>query len=150
MNRLIGIAGALAAIGLAACGGSLARPDAAGGTGGSTGGNGGSRWDAGSDLIDAISTVDAYYCNLGLVLPAPPVPGASCQYMIPIPSCLGADPSRIGVVVDGMEIPKDTSHANGWDYVDNEMTVQIYGPTCDALQSGSATSVVIAFKFPLP
>ena len=151
MRREIGIAVALAAINLAGCGGSLTTPDAAGGAGGGTGGTGGIRWDAGSDLSDAIFTFDAYYCNLGLILPAPPVPGASCQYMIPMPTCLGADPSHIGVVVDGIEIPRDTSHMNGWDYLDAEMTaVQIYGPNCDALESGSAPTVVISFKFPLP
>ena len=51
------------------------------------------------------------------------------------------------MIVDGNELPKDTNHANGWDYTSTGMTaVQVYGSTCDAIMNGQAKSVEIVFK----
>ena len=50
-------------------------------------------------------------------------------------------------MVGGLEIPRDTSHTNGWDLVDSSATaIQIYGPVCDDIESGKVTSVSIVFR----
>jgi hypothetical protein len=37
--------------------------------------------------------------------------------------------------------------ADGWEYTSTGMTaVQVYGPQCDAIKNGNATSVEIVFK----
>jgi hypothetical protein len=50
-------------------------------------------------------------------------------------------------VVDGVEIPRDTAHANGWDYTDSSQnTIEIDGPLCDGIKAGTVTSVQIIIK----
>jgi hypothetical protein len=72
---------------------------------------------------------------------------ASCTFTVPNPPNDMTDRAHIGVIVDGKELTKDTSHANGWDYTSTGMTaVQVYGSTCDAIMNGSAKSVEIVFK----
>jgi hypothetical protein len=139
-SRAIGIAVVLAAVHLASCGGSLIAPGGAGGMGGGAAG------DAGSGLGGAINTYDAPTC-FGPSPPAVAVAGQSCQYLIPPLPCDGADPAFISVQVDGTAIPRDLNRVSGWDYTDDTMTaIEIYGPTCDALQNGSAMTVVIVFR----
>ena len=72
----------------------------------------------------------------------------SCTFSIPNPPPPGTDAAHIGVVINGTtELPKDTSHTNGWDYTSTGMTaVQVYGPTCDAILSNSPPKVEIVFK----
>jgi hypothetical protein len=71
---------------------------------------------------------------------------ATCTFTVPEPTG-DTDRAHIAVVVNGAEIPKDTNHANGWDYTSTGMTaVQIYGPTCDGIMNGSITNVQIVFK----
>jgi hypothetical protein len=70
-----------------------------------------------------------------------------CIYMIPPPPNSTVSTDRIGVLVNGNEIPQDTTNRNGWSYRDASHTrVQIYGPTCDAILAGSVQSVAIVFK----
>lgn len=49
-------------------------------------------------------------------------------------------------------VPRDSSHASGWDYNAQNQTVTFYGSTCSELQSGSVTKVDIVFgcNQPLP
>jgi hypothetical protein len=71
----------------------------------------------------------------------------SCTFTVPTAPSSDTDAAHIGVIVDGKELTKDTSHANGWDYTSTGMTaVQVYGPTCDAIMNGSAKKVEIVFK----
>jgi len=107
--------------------------------GGSGGGNGGAGGAGG-----AITGMNCFSVGMS----AAPVVAAACQYLIPDPPCSDADRLHIGVLVGGVEIPKDATHTNGWDYVDPTPTaVEIYGPKCDAVDGGAApTVVVIVFK----
>jgi len=51
------------------------------------------------------------------------------------------------VRVDGVEIPRDRQHLNGWDHVDaTKMSVEIYGPACEALSSGQPHTVTVFWK----
>jgi hypothetical protein len=57
--------------------------------------------------------------------------GVAGTLHVPVPDPPNADTDRahIGVVVNGTELKKDTTHTNGWDYTSTGMTaVQVYGP----------------------
>ena len=77
-------------------------------------------------------------------VPVQSVPGAPCNFELPAPPCDAVDRGDVEVIVDGTAIARDASHLNGWDYAD-VAEIQIYGPTCDAIAAGSATSVSIMF-----
>jgi hypothetical protein len=108
----------VAAAGLAGCGGSLARPE------------GGIDWAC-------------------LDVPVQPLAGTSCRFAVPPPpECNAhADRAHIGVAVAGSEIPRDSNHVNGWDYMDDTLvTFDVYGPSCDAITASPTTPVSVVFK----
>jgi hypothetical protein len=72
------------------------------------------------------------------------VPGMPCRFPIPAPPCDVVDSQHIHVIVNGTMIAEDTSHTNGWDY-SSFTTVDIYGPSCDAITAGTVTAVSIQF-----
>lgn len=56
------------------------------------------------------------------------------------------DPSKLYVFVDGGDsVPKDPSHANGWDYSSATNTVTFYGMICDALKAGTVDDVQVVY-----
>jgi hypothetical protein len=68
-----------------------------------------------------------------------------CIFALPIAPA-GGD-YRFGIVVNGTEIPRDTTHVNGWDLTDASQTaIEIYGPICDAVKAGQVTSVQVVIK----
>jgi hypothetical protein len=70
----------------------------------------------------------------------------SCVFPVPDPPNTDTDRAHIGVKVNGTELPRDTTHTNGWDYTSDAMTsVQVYGPNCNTIMAGTA-SVQIVFK----
>ena len=73
---------------------------------------------------------------------------ATCTFQIgPPPTSDGTtDLKFIKVFGDNLEIMKDTSHANGYDYTDSTMNaIQVYGPLCDQIMSGAIHDVTVAF-----
>ena len=79
-------------------------------------------------------------------IPVQSLPGTPCLYQIPPPPCDYVDSFDIQVIADGTTIPHDVTHTGGWDYADvNGGTIQIYGPSCDAITAGTATAVSIKF-----
>jgi hypothetical protein len=138
---------AVALLSVAGCGGSLSPPDGAGGNAGTGTGDTGNGGITGSD--GAIGPLDAQG-DIATCLdeaPATPVAGMPCHYAIPVPPCDFEDRSHIEVRLGGVEIPRDTTHTNGWDYTDPTFTaVDIYGPSCDALTSGTLTTVTVVYR----
>jgi len=66
-----------------------------------------------------------------------------CAFQLPPPG-IDLDLAHIAVIVDGTQIPDDPSHQNGWDYVgDNTQSIQIWGPTCDAIEAGTGHTICI-------
>ena len=108
---------------IAGCGGALAMPD-----GGDTG------------------TTCPYQVLLQ------PDTGTPCRYLLPPPpGCDDLDRAHIGVKVAGNEIVRDPNRANGWDYTDGTMdSVEVYGPSCDAITANPALPVSVVFKMLLP
>lgn len=52
----------------------------------------------------------------------------------------------ISVAADGVAVPHDPRHADGWDFVPGTTEISVYGPTCDAITSRAITNVTIAFR----
>jgi hypothetical protein len=57
------------------------------------------------------------------------------------------DPTQVNLYVGDELIPRDPSHGNGWDYVDED-TVEFYGPSCDAILAGDVGAVHAAYGCP--
>ena len=54
------------------------------------------------------------------------------------------DPTKVNFYIDGEVVPRDTSHTNGWDYVDED-TIEFYGPWCDRILSGDISGVTATY-----
>jgi len=72
--------------------------------------------------------------------------------VIPCTFDLGPPPNQwyssdnISVAADGVAVPHDPSHANGWDFVAGTTTISVFGPTCDGVSSGAIKDVTISFR----
>jgi len=55
---------------------------------------------------------------------------AQCTFLTP---SAPTDPSAITVEINGKSIARDTTHTNGWDWVDQAYgTLAFFGSACDA------------------
>jgi len=150
MHRRALITLAAAALGGAACGGSLNVPDAGSGQLGGSGAGGGTGGAAGTDggtiqIIDVRPPDEP--CSLEV--PATAVAGETCRFTLPTPSCSYADNGRIGVRVGNLEIPRDTTGQDGWNYSDATWTTfTIYGASCDAVTGGAGVTIVYRIILP--
>jgi hypothetical protein len=96
----------------------------------------------------------AYYsvsnaADLASALTALVTQAASCTFQVgPTPTNDGTTSlGFINVFGDGVEIPKDTTHMNGWDYTDASMNaIQIYGPICNQIMTAAIQSVTVTFR----
>ena len=73
---------------------------------------------------------------------------ARCVFTIPPPPGNAGITTRssISVAVDGVPVPYDATHQNGWDYTDYSYEhLQFYGPICDRLVAAAAPAVTVAF-----
>jgi hypothetical protein len=78
---------------------------------------------------------------------------ATCVFPVPPPPTNDGTTNRSNIIVrgDGVEIPKDPTHTNGWDYTDGAMmSVTLYGPACDAVMAGTVQNVSIVFICVVP
>jgi hypothetical protein len=48
-----------------------------------------------------------------------------------------------------MEVPRDTTGTDGWDYDGMTMQITFFGPTCDALLDGTASELSIVYGCPI-
>jgi hypothetical protein len=51
-------------------------------------------------------------------------------------------PNDVAVKINGVKLPRDTAHGQGWDYDADLANVVIYGQACDQLMGATATSQV--------
>lgn len=86
---------------------------------------------------DAQALVDAFDEIAGSVL--------SCSYVLEL---VPPDPDELYVYINGMKIPRDPLHMDGWDYDPNTNQVNLYGSACEFLQSGDAMDLQIVFGCP--
>jgi hypothetical protein len=58
-------------------------------------------------------------------------------------------PDDVAVKIDGVKVPRDKTHAEGWDYDTGLANVVVYGQACEQLKGAGATSnVQIIFGCP--
>ncbi|HWE28856.1 MAG TPA: vWA domain-containing protein [Polyangia bacterium] len=70
----------------------------------------------------------------------------SCSYALQM-----APPNPSYVEIDdnnGVEIPRDPTHMNGWDFGAGNLSVIFYGAACDNLQKGVTTAISAVFGCP--
>ncbi|HWB81354.1 MAG TPA: VWA domain-containing protein [Nannocystaceae bacterium] len=58
------------------------------------------------------------------------------------------DVDELYAFFDMMQIPRDPSHMNGWDYDPTTNTVTFYGPACDTIKADEVETVSIVFGCP--
>ena len=78
---------------------------------------------------------------------------ASCVFPVPPPPTNDGTTNRSNILVrgDGVDIMKDPTHTNGWDFTDGTMmSVTLYGPACDAVMAGTVMNVSIVFICVVP
>jgi len=100
---------------------------------------------AGSQAYYSVSTASEFTTVLNSLIQV----AGTCTFAVGNPPTNDGTTSRdrIDLYGDGNFIPKDTSHANGWDYTDTTMTsVVVYGATCDKIKTGAIQSVSIKFQ----
>ena len=100
---------------------------------------------AGSPSYYSVSTASEFVTVLQNLVKV----AATCTFAVGNPPTNDGSTSRdrIDLYGDGTLIPKDTSHANGWDYTDATMTsVVVYGATCDQIKAGAIHSVSVKFQ----
>ncbi|APR77066.1 putative secreted protein [Minicystis rosea] len=58
-----------------------------------------------------------------------------------------SDPGRIYVFLDDSHdpVPRDPTHASGWDYAAGTNQITFYGATCDTLKAGAVNGVHVVF-----
>ena len=62
----------------------------------------------------------------------------SCTYPLQMAP---ANPDLVEIDGNGMKIPRDKTHMNGWDFGPNDLSIIFYGKACDDLQHGVTTKV---------
>lgn len=73
-----------------------------------------------------------------------------------VPSCsfalasLPPVPDDVAVYFDGVPVPRNPGHVNGWDYHPDAGTITFFGSYCDDLTSGQVASVEFLFGCPGP
>jgi hypothetical protein len=81
---------------------------------------------------DAASLAEALATIAGEVL--------SCEYVVAQPI---ADPDTLSVYFDGARVPRDETHATGWDFAAGRLTFA--GNACLALKTGVVDSLVLVY-----
>jgi len=87
-----------------------------------------------SDLVTAVNTIAGQIisCSFGLSTPPP------------------TDLGLVEVNLNGALLPRDTTHANGWDFGPGNNSILFYGPACANLQSSTSADVKAVYKCPPP
>ena len=85
-----------------------------------------------TDLVNALNTISGQI--------------VSCSYALQMAP---ANPNYVEIDDNnGMKIPHDTTHMNGWDYGPGNLSINFYGPACDNLQKGVTTGISAVFGCP--
>ena len=71
----------------------------------------------------------------------------SCSYDLPAVEGGAADYEQVNITVSAQGVttvvPKDTTHADGWDYLAGQQQVQLYGKACDMLKNDPDAQVEV-------
>lgn len=86
-----------------------------------------------ASLANALQTIAG-----GIIVP-------SCTFQL---ASAPPDPANVTVTVNGVAVPRSPSHASGWDYYPDAMTITFFGATCQMIQTGSNTAVDFEYGCP--
>jgi hypothetical protein len=87
--------------------------------------------DTAEDLTAAMDAIASAAVTCTFALPkAPPVP------------------DNVAVEIEGRRIPRDASHASGWDYGTGINSIELYGEVCASIRTGTGGNVTILFGCP--
>jgi hypothetical protein len=73
-----------------------------------------------------------------------------------VPSCtfslteLPPDPDLVTVTINGVPVPRDAGHDNGWDYYPDMSTITFFGSYCQMIEGGDASNVRFVYGCPGP
>lgn len=73
------------------------------------------------------------------------VPSCSFQLDSPPP-----EPENVTVTINGVPVPRSPSHADGWDYHPDPMTITFFGSYCTQIETNPLTEVSFAYGCPGP
>ncbi len=85
-----------------------------------------------ADLVSAVNTIAGEIVSCSFALASTP-PG---------------DLSLVDVNLNGNLVPRDATHANGWDFGANNMSIVFFGAACTNLQAQSSTQVQAVYRCP--
>jgi hypothetical protein len=73
---------------------------------------------------------------------------ATCTFKVgPAPDDIVTDLSKINVFGDNVEIERDETHTNGYDYTDASMqSIEVFGPRCNKIMTGEIKDVTVTFR----
>ena len=131
----------LAAVAMIGCSSALSPLDA-GADDAAPGGDPVDTREAAADARDAADGPCARFNSLPAVPVAIDGGDGMCTFAIPPEGPVAGDRGRVSFYQNDTTVPRDPTHTNGWDYVDDTLSaIQLYGPPCEALRSGAATTV---------
>ena len=87
------------------------------------------------DLANALQAIAG-----GIIVP-------SCTFQL---QSAPPDPTNVLVTINGQPVSKDSSHASGWDYYPDMMTITFFGSACQQVQMGSSNAVSFVYGCPGP
>jgi hypothetical protein len=86
---------------------------------------------SGADLSAVLETIAAQVISCTFPLGTPP-----------------PDPSRVQLSAGSTEIPRDPTHADGWDLDDSGSSVELYGSWCRGAQNGTVSALHATYGCP--
>lgn len=69
----------------------------------------------------------------------------SCSYPLQVRPMY---PDLVHIQANGRDLPRDTTHTNGWDFGPNLESIILYGASCQELQKGVTTKLGAVYKCP--
>lgn len=98
-----------------------------------------------------MTTATDFGAALKAVLAAIGGAALSCEYPLP-PKDGSFDPTKVNVRLSSggtsTDLPRDPSHADGWDYSEDGNSVVLHGPACEQAKATSDGSVTLLFGCP--
>jgi hypothetical protein len=76
------------------------------------------------------------------------IAGTISECVFSLPEGEDVDPSKVNVIIETangpVEVYRDVTHVDGWDYTDATQTkIQLFGPPCELYQASAGNRVVI-------
>lgn len=72
------------------------------------------------------------------------ITGKIATCIFEVPTGTDVDPGKVNVTVDGMNLFRDETHGDGWDYTDGSHSkIELHGPACDKVKTGASAGIAV-------